>query len=66
MTLKDSLIIINEIKKLNPKLNEFEQNFLLSIEQNNKTLSKKQESVLLNIYAKVTGGGIYQNREVIK
>jgi hypothetical protein len=62
MTPQDKITILTEIKKLNPKLNEWEKQFMIDME-NKRFISAKQEKCLLNIYEKATGGGIYQNRQ---
>lgn len=65
MTFQDTLAIMTEIKKLNPKLNDWEKGFLGNILIHRK-ISKKQENCLIKIYEKATGGGIYQRRQYIK
>ena len=65
MTSQDVLAIMIEIKKLNPKLNEWEKGFLLTILSHRK-ISTKQENCLLNIYGKATGGGNYQQKQYFK
>ncbi len=63
MTPKDALTIIAEIKKLSPRLNDWEKGFLGNF--NHCSISKKQETALLNIYKKAAGGGIYQSRQYV-
>ena len=65
MTSQQVLDIMTEIRKLNPKLNDWEKGFLLTI-LSHKRISTKQERCLMNIYAKATGGGIYQQKQYFK
>ncbi len=64
MTGQDVLAIVTEIKKLNPKLNDWEKGFLENILPHRK-ISHKQEQVLIDMYAKVTGGGQFQRKQYI-
>lgn len=65
MTSRNALAIISEIRKLNPKLNNWEQGFIDDLEDMGLSLSNKQENCLLKIYEKATGGGTYQRRQYI-
>jgi len=68
MFSKDALTVVSEIKKLNPKLNTWENDFVSNIEKlANKgySFSKSQLMTLMGIYGKATGGGIYQKRQYI-
>ncbi len=68
MLNNDTLILITEIKKLNPRLNDFEKQFLQTIEffaNKGFKLSKKQDDCLQKIYCKCVGGGIYQRSKII-
>ena len=64
MMIKDAKILIAEIQKLNPKLNEWEQGFIKSI-ADCLCISNKQSQCLMNIYGKATGGGVYQKRQYV-
>ena len=62
MRISDALIIINEIKKLGYKLNDWERGILKSIVSQNKDITVRQGQILQEIYARSAGGGIYQQR----
>lgn len=51
MNSKDTLILVTEIRKLNPKLNEGEKGFLGNI-LCHKKISNKQAMILQRIYEK--------------
>lgn len=68
MIPKHAIELINAIRQSNQKLSTWERKFLKSVEnqaQYDKMLTKTQSLVLEKIYAKVTGGGVYQSREKI-
>lgn len=58
MIQKDALILIDAIKKSKYNPNDWELNFLQSIETLDE-LTYKQSKCLENIYAKAFGGGRY-------
>lgn len=62
MTSGEAKTLIAEIKKLNPKLNDWEREF---ISNQYSAPSPKQAACLLKIYEKATGGGVYQRRQYI-
>jgi hypothetical protein len=63
MTLRNAIILIDEIRKQKYKPNEYESKFMSNIETQKWNLSYKQSTVLNNIYTKAVGGGIYQARQ---
>jgi len=64
MKTSDAQKVIAEIEKLNPKLNDYEKGFIESI-RNNSWITNKQSMVLMQIYGKAAGGGVYQRRQYI-
>lgn len=62
MTNQDVNYILNELKKLNFKPDEWEKSFLGNI-VNHRKISDKQSDILIRIYSKATGGGLYQKRQ---
>lgn len=66
MTPQDLTTILAEIKKLNPRLNDWERQFLKDMENRPFSTTAKQDKCLLTIYEKATGGGLYQSRQRIR
>ena len=65
MTSKDAQALVTEIKKLNPKLNDWEKGFMETV-QYSLCISNKQSQCLMNIYGKATGGGPYAQKQYFK
>ena len=66
MTLSDALILIDEIRKQKYKPNEWESNFMQSIELSNKgRITDRQGKCLNRIYEKSQDAEIYQRRQYI-
>jgi hypothetical protein len=65
MLHSESLILIDQIRKQNYTLNDWESNFLISIETRNPELplSLKQRDCIIKIYEKSTGGDKFQRKE---
>ena len=68
MISKEAIILIEQVKNLGYKANDWEKNFILSIltlaqRDPNRPLSYKQSTAVENIYRKATGGGSYQNKQ---
>ncbi len=63
MKFKDAQTIIKYINDEDYEPNDWESDFIDSILSSGDDLSPKQEQCLNNIYAKATGGGIYQSKE---
>lgn len=63
-TISETRQIIAEIEKLGYEPNEWETDFLESIE--GQSLSEKQSKCLDKIYEKASGGGIYQRKEYFR
>jgi hypothetical protein len=69
---KDGIVLIQEIRKQKYKPNDWEEKFLHGFENcHEKTkhisgdgadFTSKEGNVLMNIYSKAVGGGIYQGR----
>jgi len=66
MTPQDLTTILAEIKKLNPRLNDWGKQFLRDMENRPFNTTAKQDKCLLNIYERATGGGLYQSRQRIR
>jgi len=64
MTPQEAKTILDYINKAGYKPNEYEKGFLGNI-LNHSKISLKQQRLLFSIYAKATGGGIYQQRQKI-
>jgi hypothetical protein len=60
MKLSDALILIDEIRKQGYYPNDWEKDFITSIELRKSGLSYKQQKYLEAIYEKAVGGGRYQ------
>jgi hypothetical protein len=65
MTSQDTLALITEIKKFSAQLNEWEKAFLGNI-LCHKKISNKQEKLLVRLYEKATGGGVYATKQYFK
>ena len=63
MTLQDAKEVIRFIRMESKPLGSWDQAFLRSIATQTYPLTKKQEGVLLALYAKITGGGTYQRKD---
>ena len=55
MTSQEALTLVTEIKKFNPRLNDWGKDFLGNILIHRK-ISNKQAEALQNLYRKVSGG----------
>lgn len=69
MIPKHSLELIQAIKTVGKNLSTKENGFLASVSiqaKQDRRLTDKQANYLQDIYAKVTGGGPYQDKEYIR
>lgn len=69
MIPRDALALINEINKFKNKLSKTETGFIASVSiqaRSNRLLTQKQSKFLESLYAKATGGGVYQDKQYIR
>lgn len=68
MIPKHALEIIEAIKQTEKKLSKWESGFLATVSiqaKQDRRLSDKQAKSLQDVYANVTGGGLYEDRQRI-
>ena len=63
--LEQAKILIDAINETDYEPNDWENEFIESILKRGNDLSDKQIKCIQNIYAKATGGGIYENKKKI-
>ena len=67
MTYDEALILIDNIRQSKYKANQWESDFMTSIELRNpnQPITFKQMKCLLRVYERSTGGGKYQRKQYI-
>ena len=64
MTHPEALVLIDYINKSGAKLHDWERVFIGQVSAHYR-VSNKQAAYLQKIYARVTGGGMFEKREYI-
>ena len=68
MNAKDASELLMEIKRQKYKANTWEASFIVYVENKINTGAKftsKEANKLCEVYAKATGGGMYERRKII-